>query len=151
MVVEVKKFFGYDDTLDVFGIHGIGGTIGAIATGLFATRLINPIFGEGPVGLVDGNASQIVNQILGISIAAILGAAGTLAILKFVDVLIGLRVSPIDEIAGLDASQHGEIGYVFEGPLALIHDSEDPEHKTPRGSIEDILPGSKPLAAVRMK
>ena len=146
MVVEVKKFFGYDDTLDVFGIHGIGGTIGAIATGLFATRLINPIFGEGPVGLVDGNGSQIVNQIAGISIAAILGAVGTIAILKFVDVLIGLRVSPTDEIAGLDATQHGEIAYVFEGQLGSIHDSQDP-----RGGIDDILPGSKPLAAVRMK
>ena len=151
MVVEVKKFFGYDDTLDVFGIHGIGGTIGAVATGLFATRLINPIFGEGPVGLIDGNASQIINQIAGIAIAAALGAVGTLAILKFVDVIIGLRVSPTDEIAGLDASQHGEIAYVFEGPFGLIHDSEEPGHTTPRGGIDDILPGNKTLAAVRMK
>ena len=151
MVVEVKKFFGYDDTLDVFGIHGIGGAIGAVATGLFATRLINPIFGEGPVGLADGNSSQILNQLAGIAIAALLAAVGTLAILKFVDVLIGLRVSQTDEIAGLDATQHGEIAYVFEGPFGLIHDSEGPDHKTPRGGIDDILPGTKTLAAVRMK
>lgn len=143
MVVEVKKFFGYDDTLDVFGIHGIGGTVGAIATGLFATRLINPIFSDGPVGVLDGNGWQIVNQITGISIAALLGAVGTLAILKFVDVMVGLRVSQTDEIAGLDATQHGEIAYVFEGPISDLGVAND--------VVDDILPGTKTLAAVRMK
>jgi len=62
-----------------------------------------------------------------------------------------LRVSQTDEITGLDATQHGEIAYVFEGPFGLIHESEDPGYKSPRGGIDDILPGSKPLAAVRMK
>ncbi len=114
MVVEVKKIFGYDDTLDVFGIHGVGGAVGAIATGVFATAAVNPIFKDAPVGLVDGNPVQIVNQAAGILIAAALSAIGTFAILKVVDLLIGLRVSEKDEIAGLDATQHGEIAYVFE-------------------------------------
>jgi Amt family ammonium transporter len=116
MVVEVKKIFGYDDTLDVFGIHGVGGAVGAIATGVFATASVNPIFKDAAVGLADGNASQILNQLAGILIAAALAALGTLVILKLVDLAIGLRVSKTDEIAGLDATQHGEIAYVFETP-----------------------------------
>ena len=114
MVVEVTNLFGYDDTLDVFGIHGVGGAVGAIATGVFATAAVNPIFKDGPVGLVDGNPSQILNQAAGILIAAALAAVGTLVILKLVDLVIGLRVSTTDEITGLDATQHGEIAYVFE-------------------------------------
>jgi Amt family ammonium transporter len=124
MVVEVKKFLGYDDTLDVFGIHGIGGTVGAIATGIFATSVINPIFKESAVGLIDGNSTQIINQLVGILIAAALAASGTFVILKFVDLVIGLRVSEVDEIVGLDATQHGEIAYVFES--SSIHISGEP-------------------------
>ncbi len=122
MVCEVKKRFGYDDTLDVFGIHGIGGIFGAIMTGVLATRAINPIFKDGgentlPVGLIDGNAMQIVNQLVGIGISIALAVVGTLVILKFVDLVIGLRVSESEETTGLDATQHGETAYVFEGEL----------------------------------
>ncbi len=146
MVVEVKKLFGYDDTLDVFGIHGVGGTVGAIATGVFATSLINPIFkdaagGPMPIGLLEGNPEQVVNQLAGIAIAVVLGAGGTFVILKFVDLLIGLRVSATEEIAGLDATQHGEIAYVFD-ELSPIHTSNDRPLKPVRGAIEDILPGA---------
>ncbi|HEV8593725.1 MAG TPA: hypothetical protein VGQ55_16590, partial [Pyrinomonadaceae bacterium] len=145
MVVEIKKFLGYDDTLDVFGIHGIGGTVGAIATGIFATSVINPIFKGSPVGLVDGNAAQIVNQLVGVLIAAALGAAGTFVILKVVDIVIGLRVSEDEEIAGLDATQHGEIAYVFESSI-FTTDPGAPGVPTPMsGGIDDILPGRKPL------
>ena len=144
MVVEVKKVFGYDDTLDVFGIHGVGGAIGAIATGLFATSAINPIFKEQPVGLIDGNSWQVLNQAAGILIAAALASIGTLVILKIVDTFIGLRVSASEEIAGLDATQHGEIAYVFDGSSSAIGDAEG-------SGIEDMLPGRKALAAVRMK
>lgn len=146
MVVEIKKMFGYDDTLDVFGIHGIGGSIGAIATGIFATSLINPIFKSAdgavlPVGLIDGNPMQIMNQLIGVGIAVALGAGGTFVILKFVDLLIGLRVSELDEIAGLDASQHGETAYVFGDGMSLTI-SESPDAARPgKGSIDDILPG----------
>lgn len=119
MVSEIKKLFGYDDTLDVFGIHGFGGALGAIMTGVLATSAVNPIFKDAagnplPVGLVDGNAMQIVNQLIGVGIAIALSAIASVVILKIVDVLIGLRVSEDEEIAGLDVTQHGEIAYVFE-------------------------------------
>ncbi len=146
MVVEVKKLFGYDDTLDVFGIHGVGGTIGALATGVFATSLINPIFKDAsgatlPVGLLEGNSAQLLNQLAGVGIAVVLGAGGTFVILKLVDVIVGLRVTEDDEIAGLDASQHGEVAYVFEESITLKAASTL-EQRRVRGAIDDILPGS---------
>ena len=112
MVSIVKERFGYDDSLDVFGVHGTGGTIGALLTGIFATRAINPIFKNAagqplPVGLVDGNSSQIFNQLIGIGITVGLAVVGSLVLLKVVDVVIGLRVSETAEIQGLDLSEHG--------------------------------------------
>ena len=122
MVCEVKKLLGYDDTLDVFGIHGIGGIFGAILTGVFGSSATNPIFKDSagtalPVGLVDGNSGQILNQLIGIGIAVALSVVGSFIILKIVDIVIGLRVSEDDESVGLDATQHGETAYVFEGDL----------------------------------
>jgi Amt family ammonium transporter len=119
MVTEVKKRFGYDDSLDVFGVHGTGGTIGALLTGVFATNAINPIFKSAtgdplPVGLVDGNGAQIINQITGVGVTIVLAVIGSLLLLKIVDLVIGVRVSPEDEIQGLDLSQHGEDGYGAE-------------------------------------
>lgn len=118
MVAEIKHLFGYDDTLDVFGIHGFGGTLGAILTGVFATSVINPVFKDAsgnalPVGLLEGNSAQVLNQLAGIGIAVIFAAVGSFVILKVVDLLIGVRVSETEELEGLDASQHGESGYVF--------------------------------------
>ena len=122
MVTEVKKIFGYDDSLDVFGVHGAGGTIGAILTGVFATRAINPIFkdAEGnpmPVGLVDGHGEQVFNQLIGIGITIAVAVIGSYILLKLVDLLIGLRVSEEEEIRGLDLSQHGEDGYALDFEL----------------------------------
>ncbi len=112
MVVKVKGIFGYDDSLDAFGVHGAGGTIGAVLTGIFANSAINPIFGAGkPTGLLEGNAHQMLNQLVGVSIAWSLSVVGTLAILFVVDKGIGLRVSEEAEREGLDLSQHGEEGY----------------------------------------
>jgi Amt family ammonium transporter len=112
MVVKVKAIFGYDDSLDAFGVHGAGGTLGAILTGVFATSAINPIFGKGKaLGFLEGNHGQLLNQFIGVAIAWTLSIVGTLVILFVVDKLIGLRVSPEDERAGLDLSQHGEEGY----------------------------------------
>jgi Amt family ammonium transporter len=114
MVTVVKAIFGYDDSLDAFGVHGAGGTIGAILTGVFASSAINPIFGAGkPTGALDGNWHQILNQLAGVAIAWVLSIIGTLVILKFVDTVIGLRVTTDDEIEGLDVTQHGEEGYDF--------------------------------------
>ena len=112
MVVTVKHWFGYDDSLDAFGVHGAGGTIGAVLTGIFANSVVNPIFGAGkPTGLLEGNAHQLLNQIIGIAIAWSLSIVGTLAILFVVDKVIGLRVSEEAERQGLDLSQHGEEAY----------------------------------------
>jgi len=116
MSAEVKRRLGYDDSLDVFGIHGAGGTLGALLTGVFATRAINPIFKDAtgqslPIGLVDGNAAQLVNQLAGVAIAMTIAAAGSFILLKIVDAVVGLRVAPEDELTGLDLSQHGEDGY----------------------------------------
>ena len=117
MVTAVKKVFGYDDTLDAFGVHGGGGTVGALLTGVFATNLINdtPIDGKViPLGLIDGNPGQILNQAIAVLIAISLGAVGTFVILKICDLLIGVRVDPTAEEEGLDLSQHGEEGYFLE-------------------------------------
>jgi Amt family ammonium transporter len=112
MVVKVKAVFGYDDSLDAFGVHGAGGTLGAILTGLFANSVINPVYGKGvATGLIEGNRHQLLNQTVGVAIAWGLAIVGTLAILVLVDKTIGLRVSAEDEATGLDLSQHGEEGY----------------------------------------
>jgi ammonium transporter, Amt family len=112
MVVKVKAWFGYDDALDAFGVHGAGGTIGAIMTGVFANSAINPIFGTGkPTGLLEGNGMQLLHQIGGVVIAWTLSIVGTLIILFVVDKTVGLRVSMEAEREGLDLSQHGEEGY----------------------------------------
>jgi Amt family ammonium transporter len=119
MVAKVKARFGYDDSLDAFGVHGAGGTIGALLTGVFATSVINPIFKDSqgnplPLGLVDGNGHQLVNQAVGVIVAWVLAIVGTLIILKAVDLVVGLRVTDDHEIQGLDLSQHGEEGYYWE-------------------------------------
>jgi Amt family ammonium transporter len=117
MVTTVKNIFKYDDTLDAFGVHGAGGTLGAILTGVFATNLVNTAQINGktvPLGLVDGNPGQILNQAIGVAIAIALAAVGTIIILKIVDVLIGVRVDAETEEQGLDLTQHGEEGYILE-------------------------------------
>lgn len=118
MVTEVKKRLGYDDTLDVFGIHGIGGITGALLTGVFAISAINPVFkaADGtalPVGLLEGNAGQLLNQAIGVLVTIALASVGTYIILKIVDLIIGVRVSEDHEVEGLDKSQHGEVAYVY--------------------------------------
>ena len=119
MVAKVKTKLGYDDSLDAFGVHGAGGTLGALLTGIFATSAVNPIFkdAQGNVlasGLFEGNAHQLLNQMVGVLIAWAIAVVGTLAILKLVDVTIGVRVSEEEEVQGLDLSQHGEEGYYWE-------------------------------------
>jgi Amt family ammonium transporter len=124
MVTHVKAWFGYDDSLDAFGVHGAGGMVGALLTGVFASSAVNPIFKDAgghvlPSGALEGNAHQFVNQAIGVAIAAGLAVAGTLVILKVVDLLIGLRVPEEHEIQGLDLTQHGEEGYVWDHPAPV--------------------------------
>jgi Amt family ammonium transporter len=114
MVAKVKQRFGYDDALDAFGVHGIGGTIGALLTGVFATKEVNDLWSGKPMGLVDGNPGQLVNQAVGAVIAWVLGIVGTLVILKICDVVTGIRARPEEESQGLDLSMHGEEGYNFD-------------------------------------
>jgi Amt family ammonium transporter len=119
MVATVKALFGYDDSLDAFGVHGAGGTLGALLTGVFASSAVNPMLKDAkgnvlPSGMLEGNAHQIVNQLVSVAISWVLAIVGTLAILKIVDMTIGLRVSEEQEIQGLDLSQHGEEGYYWE-------------------------------------
>jgi Amt family ammonium transporter len=117
MVFEVKSRLGYDDSLDAFGVHGAGGTVGALLTGIFAASAINAVYGKDaagkpiPTGGLDGNWYQLLNQAAGVGIAWSISIVGTLLLLFIVDKVIGLRVSADDEAAGLDLSQHGEEGY----------------------------------------
>lgn len=119
MVAKVKARFGYDDSLDAFGVHGAGGTLGALLTGVFAVSAVNPIFKDAQgntlaSGLFEGNFHQLLNQLVGVAVAWTLAIVGTLLILKLVDVTMGLRVSEEEEVQGLDLSQHGEEGYYWE-------------------------------------
>jgi len=119
MVAVLKHKLGYDDTLDAFGVHGAGGTLGALLTGVFATNAVNDALKDASgkpaaLGLVDGHAAQIVNQAIGVAIAWGLAIVGTFLILKIVDATIGLRVTKEEEIEGLDLVLHGEEGYTME-------------------------------------
>ena len=119
MVFKVKGWFGYDDSLDAFGVHGAGGTLGALLTGVFAVSAINPAFGTTstgaaiPTGGLDGHWGQLGNQAAGVAIAWSISIVGTLVLLFVVDKVMGLRLSAEHESAGLDLSQHGEEGYDF--------------------------------------
>ncbi len=109
---NLKTRLGYDDSLDVVGVHGIGGTWGALATGIFAWKAINP---DGGDGLLHGNPGQVGVQIVAILASWILAFVGTFIILKILDATMGLRVSEEDEVAGLDLSQHSETAYTLGG------------------------------------
>ena len=120
MVVRVKNKFGYDDSLDAFGVHGAGGMLGALLTGVFATNAVNDALKGAagqtlPLGVVDGNAGQVINQLIAIAIAAGLAVVGTLIALKVSDMLCTVRLDNREERSGLDISMHGEEGYNFEG------------------------------------
>jgi len=108
--VSIKFAAGYDDALDVVGVHGVGGTWGALATGLFASTLVNPA-PAGADGLLFGNPGQLVLQAIGVLATAVYSFGLTFVILKVVDATMGLRASEDEEISGLDLSQHGERAY----------------------------------------
>jgi Amt family ammonium transporter len=103
----LKNMLGYDDSLDAFGVHGIGGIIGAVLTGVFATMAVTGA--ADPVGLIDGNAGQVFTQIKGVVITIVYCGVGTFIVLKVIDLVIGLRVSEEIERDGLDLSLHGEV------------------------------------------
>jgi Amt family ammonium transporter len=112
---NLKTRLGYDDSLDVVGVHGVGGTWGAIATGLFASKAINA---AGADGAFNGNSALLVEQVVAVLATMALATVATLVILKVLDALVGLRVSDEDEVTGLDLSQHSETAYTLGGTSA---------------------------------
>lgn len=110
LALNAKVKFGYDDSLDAFGVHGVGGALGTIGAGFFASKIINP---AGADGLFFGNPHQLLVQGISILTAMVYSFAVTLLLLKFLDLAIGLRVSEEDEMMGLDLSQHEESGYTL--------------------------------------
>ncbi|HUQ71656.1 MAG TPA: ammonium transporter [Planctomycetaceae bacterium] len=106
---KIKNHFGYDDSLDAFGVHGIGGLLGAIFTGVFATQSVKPGF----PGLLEGNPEQVVAQAVGAGAAIVWSVVVTAILVKVVDAVVGLRVTQKAEVEGLDIGEHGEEGYIF--------------------------------------
>jgi Amt family ammonium transporter len=109
---SLKAKFKYDDSLDAFGVHGVGGTLGAILTGLFATRATGAFADGKLLGWFEGG-SVLTAQMIAVAITWILAIVATYVILKVLDAVMGLRVTRAAEIEGLDLSQHGEEGYIF--------------------------------------
>ncbi|MBU0665117.1 MAG: ammonium transporter [Proteobacteria bacterium] len=107
LAVLAKSKLGYDDSLDVVGVHGVGGIWGALATGIFASSVVNPAGN----GLLNGNPHQLVVQAIGVGSTIAYSVVVTFILLKVIDVIIGLRVSSDDETQGLDLTQHSEVGY----------------------------------------
>jgi Amt family ammonium transporter len=119
MVSVVKNKFGYDDSLDAFGVHGVGGLTGCLLTGVFATRYVNstlrlPNGQAAPLGLIDGNPAQVLNQLTGAGIGIALAVVGTLVALKITGFITPLRVEDREEASGVDLVLHGEEGYNLE-------------------------------------
>ncbi|HEX7569036.1 MAG TPA: ammonium transporter [Verrucomicrobiae bacterium] len=115
-VTKIKSVFGYDDSLDVFGVHGVGSITGMLMLGFLASPEVNPAIAttfkaNGVMVSLAGSSHQFINQFIGVAFTAVLAAVGTFLIVKIVDATIGLRVDQEDESAGLDLSQHGERAY----------------------------------------
>jgi len=119
--VSLKWKLGYDDSLDVVGVHGLGSTWGLLAAGLFATRAINP---AGADGLFYGNAHLLAVQALAVVVVWAFAFGGSWLLLKLVDALVGLRVAPEEEMEGLDLSLHGETGYSLGAPSGAFTPAE---------------------------
>jgi Amt family ammonium transporter len=110
---KLKSALGYDDSLDAFGVHGVGGTIGAVLTGVFATTQVNPGAADGLYYDASGGAKLLIGQIVATVVTWVFAAVGTLILLKVLDATMGLRVSEQEELQGLDVNEHGEEGYIF--------------------------------------
>ena len=110
-VSVVKAKLGYDDSLDAFGVHGVGGTWGALATGLFASKAVNE---AGADGLLFGNPAQFVSQLIGVIVSCLFAVVMTFLIIKFIALFVTIRVDESQELVGLDISEHGERGYAYQ-------------------------------------
>ncbi|HZO16068.1 MAG TPA: ammonium transporter, partial [Polyangiaceae bacterium] len=121
--VLLKSKLGYDDALDAFGVHGVGGALGALLTGVFATQALTP---NQSGGLLAGNSALMTTQLLGVMVAAAWSAGVTFVLLKALAATVGLRVSADEEREGLDAALHGESGYALGGGGAHVAPEEEP-------------------------
>jgi Amt family ammonium transporter len=110
---KVKGAFGYDDSLDAFGVHGVGGTLGAILTGVFATRAAWNIDDGHRLGLIEGESRVFIGQLVAVATTWVFSIVGTFILLKVIDATIGLRVPETNEVRGLDITEHNEEGYIF--------------------------------------
>jgi Amt family ammonium transporter len=112
---KLKTILKYDDALDAFGVHGVGGTVGAILTGVFATRACWDVSAGVPIGLIEsgGNPALLIGQIVAALVTMAFAGVGSLVLLKLIDLVIGLRVPATNEQRGLDVTDHGEEGYMF--------------------------------------
>ena len=110
----MKNKFGYDDALDAFGVHGVGGFVGAVLTGVFATAALS-----GKKGLLEGDTHLFIENIVGVVAAGLFSAIVTFVLLKALDATMGLRAEEDQEFEGLDTAIHGEKGYIFGGSGAL--------------------------------
>ncbi|MDW8249757.1 MAG: ammonium transporter [Myxococcales bacterium] len=135
--VSLKERLGYDDSLDAFGVHGVGGLLGALLTGLFAQKSLN---GAGADGLLFGNPRQLGLQVLACLAAAAYAVVLTLAILKLLDMAVGLRVSRDDEREGLDINLHGEEGYVLSSYGTLTGPSQEEEESLTPATSSSFSP-----------
>jgi Amt family ammonium transporter len=108
--ILLKNKLGYDDSLDAFGVHGVGGTWGAIATGLFASKAVNS---AGADGLFFGNAGLLVPQIIAVVVSWVVAFVGTFVLVKLIDGAMGMRLTADEEREGLDLTQHDERGYIL--------------------------------------
>jgi len=130
---SLKQWLGYDDTLDAFGVHGTGGTLGALLTGVFAVCSVNcppGLDSAGRLGVVEGNWHPVLNQAIAAGLTWLLAGIGSFVILKIIDQSIGLRVPEADEYDGLDLTQHGESGYNMEEAVPLTFSENSGEHRS---------------------
>jgi ammonium transporter, Amt family len=132
--VLLKARLGYDDTLDAFGVHGVGGAAGAVLTGVFADLAVNP---AGKDGLLHGGAGLVVDQLIGVGAAAAYAAAVSYGLLKAIDLTIGLRVDKDEEREGLDAVLHGESGYTLGTTRGAHVGGRSDEDEPPRALARD--------------
>ena len=130
--VSLKWRLGYDDALDVVGVHGVGGTWGAVATGLFASTAVN---GAGADGLIYGGAQLLGVQLVAVAATWALGVAGSLILLKAVQAAVGLRVSPEQELEGLDLALHGETGYSLSTASGAFASGQTALHSAPAPAL----------------
>ena len=110
---KLKSSLGYDDSLDAFGVHGVGGALGAVLTGVFATKDVSPDYANGVFYDAAGGMNLLIGQVVAVLITLVYCAVVTFVLLKIIDSTIGLRVSQEAEMQGLDLAEHGEEGYIF--------------------------------------